>query len=309
MQHFEVGGDRWYGAAGDRITAASRLGRGDRIVAIANDFLEAAEGRAARGPQVSAIARAASRLYLVGRYDEASLLLARLPDDLSHFRESSPEVVGHILAARANRALCDGDPGDYLEHCAEAARCFELAGDLRSASMTRVNIGFACAELGDYGAAESALRGVLEVSERLELVSVTALAQNNLGNVLTHLGRLDEAWDLELIAIETFALQGDERLASSSRIYLSRIHERRGHFDAAEREAREAAARTRDIPTVQMQALTQLASSLLRLGRAAEALAAAREAISLHDGPPRPGRGGRVSAAAHPRRGAQRVRL
>ena len=97
----------------------------------------------------------------------------------------------------------------------------------------------------------------------MELSAIGSLARNNLGHVLLALGKLDEAWDMELIAIESFVMQGDDRMANGSRVYLSQIHQRKGSLGSAEKEVREALHGTSTVPTVRMQAYAQLLLDVL----------------------------------------------
>jgi tetratricopeptide (TPR) repeat protein len=106
-----------------------------------------------------------------------------------------------------------------------------------------------------------------------------ATAKHNLGRALEHQDRLTEALTIETEAVEAFVSQGDGRLESAARSYLSSILMAHGDLVAAETQSREA------LRTVQAAArpsmLARLASVLLRQGRPSEALIAAREAHVL----------------------------
>src|SRR5262249_10831435 len=134
-----------------------------------------------------------------------------------------------------------GDPGVCLVELQAALAAFEQAGDLRDACVTRSNLGFIYAELGDFEGAEQALRGAETLADRMGLSDVSASALHNLGRVLAHLGRFDEARRLEEQAIDAYHRQGDPRMEGSSRAYLAQIALFAGDLGAAEREARAAA--------------------------------------------------------------------
>ncbi len=281
LENLRSGSRDWAEAAGDGVTALGRCGAFTDIVALGSELVSACQERGMTGALASAMARSSSRLFLAGRYQDAELLFRELPTDTSNLEDSDPVVDGHLLSAQANRYLCEGDPGHYLKLSEKSAAAFDASGDRRSAAITRVNVGFAYAELGDYRSAETILRSVLDVAIEMELDAIGSLARNNLGRVLLALGELDEAWDLELIAIESFTIQGDDRMANGSRVYLSKIHQRKGALDSAYKEAREALQGTSTVATVRMQAHSQLASVLLEMGQPEEALSAAQEAMRI----------------------------
>jgi tetratricopeptide (TPR) repeat protein len=281
LENLTIGSREWAQAAGDGVTALGRCGAFSDIVNLGAELVTASQERGMTGALASAMARSSSRLFLAGRYKDAEVLFRELPTDTSNLEDSDPVVDGHLLSAQANRYLCEGDPGHYLKLSEKSATAFEASGDRRSAAITRVNVGFAYAELGDYSSAERILRAVLDVAIEMELDAIGSLARNNLGRVLLALDQLDEAWDLELIAIESFTIQGDDRMANGSRVYLSKIHQRKGALDSAYKEAKEALQGTSTVATVRMQAHAQLASVLLQMGQPEEALVTAKEAISI----------------------------
>ena len=281
LENLSIGSTDWAQAAGDGVTALGRCGAFSDIVNLGEELIAASQERGMTGALASAMARSSSRLFLAGRYQDAEVLFRELPTDTSNLEDSDPVVDGHLLSAQANRYLCEGDPGHYLKLSEESATAFEASGDRRSAAITRVNVGFAYAELGDYRSAETILRAVLAVAIEMELDAIGSLARNNLGRVLLAQGQLDEAWDLELIAIESFTIQGDDRMANGSRVYLSKIHQRKGALDSAFKEAKEALQGTSTVATVRMQAHAQLASVLLEMGQPEEALVAAKDAVRI----------------------------
>lgn len=281
LENLKIGSREWAQAAGDGVTALGRCGAFSDIVNLGAELVAASQGIGMTGALASAMARSSSRLFLAGRYQDAEVLFRELPTDTSNLANSDPVVDGHLLSAQANRYLCEGDPGHYLTLSEKSASAFDASGDRRSAAITRVNVGFAYAELGDYRNAEAILRAVLDVAIEMELDAIGSLARNNLGRVLLALGELDEAWDLELIAIESFTMQGDDRMANGSRVYLSKIHQRKGSLESAFKEAKEALQGTSTVATVRMQAHSQLASVLLEMGQPEEALVAAKEAMGI----------------------------
>jgi tetratricopeptide (TPR) repeat protein len=174
-----------------------------------------------------------------------------------------------------------GDAGAYVVSEQAAAVAFEQAGDLRYACMQHGHVGYAYLEIGAYAEAERWLRQALDGGYRMGLQNVVATAKHNLGRALQHQGRIDEALVVETDALEAFATQGDRRLEAAARTYLASILATRGDLSAAEAQQRQA------LVTVQAASrpglLAELASVLLRQGRAGEASIAAREAHDLLD--------------------------
>ena len=121
----------------------------------------------------------------------------------------------------------------------------------------------------------------MTAADRMGLQDLAATALHNLGLVLAYRGQLEEARRLEERAAEAFQSQGDPRLLGITRTYLATICLLSGDLAAAEREARAAAQALSVSPPVRAGAVSVLARVLLGQGRAAAALAAAREASTL----------------------------
>src|SRR5262249_14892142 len=127
-----------------------------------------------------------------------------------------------------------------LSHDEAAGDAFEQAGDLRNACQQQVNAGFELMEMGAYAEAERTFRQGLVRAERMGLETVCAMARLNLGLVLAHLGRLDEAREMESAALEKYVASGNLCKEVNSRTYLAIIESMAGHAEAAEKQARVA---------------------------------------------------------------------
>lgn len=277
IDELESGSDAWALAAGDGVTALGRCGAFSDITLLTNAMIAARRERGDSGPLLSALARSASRLFLAARYDEAVALLGHLPNRGSELAKLDSVALGYICAAKAKKQLCDGAPSTYLRLFQSSAEHFDSVGDQRTTAAATINVGAGHAQLGFFERAETILRESLRVALDMGLDALRSLARYHLGRVLLRQGQLDEAWDMERIAMESFQMQGDERLANSSRVYLSQIHQQKGLLDSAEKEVREALHGTSTVPTVRMLANAQLASVLLARGRSGQALECALE--------------------------------
>jgi tetratricopeptide (TPR) repeat protein len=201
-----------------------------------------------------------------------------LPPEANILADTDPAAHGHLLLALANRSLYSGDISSHLRLSHSSAAQFQSFGDKCSAALAQISVGYSYGQLGDYSSAERVLRDALDVAGELDLGSIDSLARMSLGQILLATGEYSEAWDLELVAIESFQMQGDDRMANRARVCLSRVHQKQGSLESAETEAREALHGTNTAATVRMHAHAQLASVLLDLARPKEALESALEA-------------------------------
>lgn len=184
---------------------------------------------------------------------------------------------------RGSRALHRGDVGQYLEEYQKTAAGFEQAGDVRNRCSARGSVGYALMELGAYAESARVLRETLDAARRIGLEHVALVCAHNLAMALARSGALAEGIALQEQAAEKARAQGDRRLEGGARLYLATTLALDGQLEAAERAAREAAEITRSMPILLPSTLATLARVLLGQGRRDEALAAAREAVSLRD--------------------------
>jgi tetratricopeptide (TPR) repeat protein len=268
----------WFGAVNE---AAESSGKIDDVATLeelgrALASTPAVDG-AALGPRITAIANLAFQLFSHG----ANALALTLLDDVERaaIGVTEPSVLARIYQARSSRSMFTGDAGAYLDSEQAAAAAFERAGDLRYACVQRGNVGYACLEIGAYAEAERALRDALDQATRLGLANVAATIKHNLGRALMMRGALDEALKIETDSFESFAAQGDRRLAGAARGYRALILAEMGELGAAEGELLGAL----DTAQLPMQSVlhAHLARVLVRSGRAAEALDHARRGHAI----------------------------
>jgi tetratricopeptide (TPR) repeat protein len=271
----------WFRAVAEVIACICRQGHADRLATWIDAASLATPLEGAISAQVSCLARTAENSLLVGRYQDAERLLEQIDAITRRAADLDPLAVARVHRFRARRALHAGDPGAYVLGLTAAYQAFEGAGDMRNATNERMNLGFAYAELGEYRAAEEVLRLAHGSAKRMGLSHVMAWADNNLGNVLAHLGSLQEAQAVEARAIEAGQAQKDPRLEGNSRIYMSAIALARGDAKAAENEAAQAASILDSVPALKVVALAARARALASLGQAAAALGAAQESMSM----------------------------
>ncbi len=272
----------WFNAVGDLALASGRRGKPGQLNVVGQMLLDLGRQRAITGPHAVAAARAATQLLLGGKQELALSLLELLEHVPDEVLANNPAVAARINVARYYRAICGGDPASGVEIASTAAQLFESAGDLRNACVQRGDLAYAQVELGAYEQAQSTLREVLSLSERLgRLHHASATAKHNLGMVLARLGSFAEAQSMEHEALESFRTKGERRMEGKSRVFLAEIFLLAGDLDAADREARTAVKALSVAPPAKAHALAVAAQIDLARGDTEGALRDATEADRL----------------------------
>lgn len=275
------GGARWCDAAAERALVLQRLGRGRELEDAARQLVELEPSPEAFDGLVLALVRTALALLRVGERTLAASLSSRAEALGGRQPLFGPVTRAWLHALRAISALLDGERGRYLSEARAALAHHEEAGDARPALEQRISIGSVTLELGDFAEAERVLSEALATAERMGLTHAAAGARHNLGLVVARRGRLAEALELQLRALDVFRAQ-DRRLEGGARVALALILELTGNLAAAEDEASTALALLREAaPPLVPAALAALASIRLGQRRPADALALCREAFAV----------------------------
>jgi eukaryotic-like serine/threonine-protein kinase len=275
----EAGSAAWFSAVTQVVQAASKLGGFDRVERWTAAASGAAPLEGARGAKSKCLCAGASNLAFGGRFAVVDALIEAVERSATDAPELDADVAAILQQARAFRAMSRGDPGACVTGLEAALAAFERSGDRRNACITRANLGYSYGELGDFTGAEAALRSALSAADGMGLHEVAAAAQASLGQVLAYRGELAEARAIEEAAVASGQRLGDPRAEVVSRSYLAKIALLAGDLEGAEREARAAEALETESP-LRLVATAVRARALLGLGRADEALIAAREAFS-----------------------------
>jgi hypothetical protein len=125
--------------------------------------------------------------------------------------------------------------------------------------------------LGVFDRAEAATRDGLRRAEELGLTRAVAAARHNLGLILAQRGDIPAGLREEMEAVEAMARMHDERLVTSSRIYLAIIQEMAGDLASAEATARRAVRDMQKLPPIWARTYATLVRVLLRAGKLGEA--------------------------------------
>jgi hypothetical protein len=244
-------------------------------------LLEANPVRDAAASLALARLHACGELLHAGRTQEAEALRLTVDRDLTEEAAREAVVQARLRWFDGFRALRRGEAEEAVLCFEDAHRAFASAGDERRACNALCDAAFARSELGDNARAEAEFRTVLAKGERVGVIVVGA--KQNLGLVLSRLGRLKEARQIETEAAELSRTLGLRRQEGNSRIYLAMILACSDELAAAESEARNATALLAETPPLLMYAFAVLSDILLARDRSTEALKAAQSAKAALD--------------------------
>jgi eukaryotic-like serine/threonine-protein kinase len=313
----------WYRSVAQTLISVAKQGKIDALGA----WAERAAGAppdphqadaAASSAFIVCLAWAVAFLLVAGRQAQADELMLRIDELTAGLVRLDSQAQALVAQARATSASVRGDLDGCLAGLEAALVSFEAAGDARNVAMVRANIGFNYAELGLLERAEVMLAGALAEAERIGLVELPAIVQHNLGRVRARRGDLIEGERLERAALSSFVAQGEPRLEGLTRTYLSEIALLAGDAVEAERQAVRALTALRSAPNARIQAMGALARAYLVQGRAADALAVARQAaaqldelgtVDEGDAEVRLACAESLAAAGHPDEARQAIRL
>jgi tetratricopeptide (TPR) repeat protein len=280
-----AGSPAWFHAV-EAITTASVFE--GRFEAVQEWALEASRATPATPAGVTAqivcLCRTVGALLVAGRYGVVDQLLPQIETLTGDIAGLQPHAAALVWDVRGKRAHHGGRAGDAVLAYVRSVEAAEAAGHPRHVCVHRANLGFALGEVGDWAAAERVLMLALAAAERMGLHFIAPWTKVILGNVLAHLGRVDEARAALGESLMAGVVLGSPRLAGMSRMYLAGIAWAAGDAASAEEEASGAAEALRAGPPLRPGALAGLARAQLALGKVDAALATAREARALYDG-------------------------
>ncbi|WP_437516522.1 hypothetical protein [Sorangium sp. So ce1099] len=219
------------------------------------------------------------------------MAVAGLPD-FSQSHTDRVEVIAraaspHDLLAQGIIALIRGHAALYsrgeLQQSAEfhnrASACFEAADDGDGATGAHVFAAIIYEVLGAYHQTEDEARRAL--SSISAGVLFRSMARITLAWTLADRGKLEEATAEAELAVRDAVSHGDTATEGWARATYALVLRLRGDLDAAAREAQASLPLPALLPLQAAETLASLAAVRLAQGRAAEALAHAREAMDL----------------------------
>jgi tetratricopeptide (TPR) repeat protein len=189
-----------------------------------------------------------------------------------------PILIGRIESMRAHVARAEGRVAESVAPLRRAWEYFERAGHLREGTEALANMGMALMEVGQLEEAESQIRKLYSIVERMGLNHMMGATLYMLSNILTYRGALDEARVFGELALAWTADHNDQHFHRFSLLYLSFLEHLAGNHPLAERHARQALATLENNPSLQPFALALLAQALLGQARFEEAASLAQKA-------------------------------
>jgi len=267
VERLVAGSPLWFRAIGNLITAAGQQGDNDTVERWLRAVLETAADAAAGDERLVAASRGVTQLIPAGRHDVVSAAMAELQATATDSAGAPSQAWLH--RARALQALHAGRLEVSLNEIRDAKRAYVRCGDDRAGSLCAMGIGWAHTYLGELEAALDALAESEASAKRLGSEYGVLWARFNRGKALTHLGRFDEAREIEQEVATTLA--DSPRIAGAARVYLSIIAYRLDDPATAEAEAR-AALDMEIAPPLAVVARACAALALSKAGRKVEAL-------------------------------------
>jgi tetratricopeptide (TPR) repeat protein len=224
---------RWYAAAGEAALAMGRAGRAAHVIEFVDRLVKLEPAGVDGAINFVTVARAAVPLAVAGEATTAMRLLDKIIQVTSVMGDEDPEIVGHMHAAQALRAVVTGDPGMAYQEMEAAIAAFGGAGSLRNELEHSVGAGFFLLELGCIERAEAILRRTIERSAELRLDHLCAVARHNLGRRIGEAGRVEDGLELERQALVSFERHGNQRMLGLTRCHVAWILLQDGRADEA----------------------------------------------------------------------------
>jgi tetratricopeptide (TPR) repeat protein len=232
----------------------------------------------------------ASYLAAAGRYEARESTLVLLEQE---WDKLDPILIGRAESMRGHLARAEGRPAEALERIRRAQECFDRAGHRRASIEALGNHGIQLLELGLLEEAESDIRSLWALAERMGLNHLLGGTLYMLSNILAYRGCLDEARNFGEKALAWTIEMNDGHFRRFALLYLIVIENLAANYQGAEQHARAAIEMLAAEPSLQPFARALLARALLGQGLIAEAVLQASDAQaqleamgSVQDGEP-----------------------
>ncbi len=271
----------FFSAAGYLIAACSRLGKPDGALVHTRRVLGAHAPFEARFARTTALLTAAAFLPLQGQIDLARAILHDTESIVTELATTHPNLRARYARAISICAMASGDLDGYIVGAREAADRFAEIGDRRNALQQRGNVVYALLEVGDAEGAIRDGREVISEARQMNLRSVVAMVEQNMGCALVRIGAHEEGRALLESALHDFESQGHARMAGGTRIYLASArltaHDDAGALGEIDRALELLAA----VPPLRAYALAVRANILVANGSPTEGRAFAEQALAI----------------------------
>lgn len=267
----------WFVALRESVIACGRLGDREALTALCSPLCAPAPSPEAQAAHASAQAAAVVACLDAHEVKLAHEVYALLPEGAPG---DPSDLRGELLRARAAMTRADGDLERSLTLFDEAARCFEVSGNVREMCGLRVSVGRGRQLLGMYERSLGALREARAASRRLGLHHVAAWADVYLAMAYFTADVLDEARDTCDRALEALARQGNRRLTGLARVVRCRVATALLDLGRSSLEGERAVQFLASNPADQALAFAALAEASLALRDTARALDFSERAVA-----------------------------
>lgn len=213
---------------------------------------------------------------------EADAALARIDEITARSSGLDLLTIAQVHHVRGVRAAHLADVSTFLDHLETAISSFQAAGDVRNVCLERTTVAWCQAELGQLDRARSLAEENLVFCQTQGANQALTYAKVNLGYILSLNAERRVARALLKEAVLECEQVGNKRLEGWARAHLSRVEYEDGQLAQAETLARAAVGLLLATPGLQAWAQACLARALLGLGRSADALRCATQAMNTH---------------------------
>lgn len=278
------GSARWFMSIGALTSATGTLGKDQELIAwAARAEAEAPTSEEARATRIVALVRASHGHLKLGLNEAADSLIRHAEQAAGELTKLTALGSAWVHHAKSARAYYDGDVARFIQEVELSIPAFDAAGDSRTGSNARANLGYAVLMAGDLPRAERLLREAMVQCERVGTHGIGHYVMHNLGLALALRGAVDEGLELERRALHEADTRKETLLLSATHLYLALILSMAGRHEEAVAEARAVRESGASIPILRAQSHAAESAALLALGRRSEALERARDAMALLD--------------------------
>jgi eukaryotic-like serine/threonine-protein kinase len=292
------GTEPWARAVTAKLSIALREGQSDAVIALIGLLKTVEPAPEAVINVVIAINFAGFLLNRWARFALAEDGLRRVHELVEPIAAREPMARGWMhMGHVAFEPWAHEDPWAGLSHAEAARAAFREANHRQNALLAQLLVGMNLWFLGAVDRAERELRGVLEGDT---VYGPTApLHLFCFAGTLADRGAVDEAHAVVSRTLAAWQARGFTAYEGPGHRILADVLVRRGEPAAAEREDRAALPRLAFLPLERAAATATLAAAVLAQGRAAEALAAAEDAMAQYEALGAFGYGGAFARRVH----------